>query len=87
MEYAKQWKCKKCNHFNKITHQEKRKADRDFTIANNTLIILSGGMWFLVMLIKECFLFGFDSGGGSSGNIISAEKQKDSCEACGAVKQ
>ena len=54
------WKCRKCNHFNTTTAEEKKKAKRDYAIANTALTIVSGGMWFLILLIKDCFLFSFD---------------------------
>lgn len=79
------WKCKKCNHFNTTTAEEKKKAKRNYAIANTALTILSGGMWFLILLIKDCFLFSFDTAGGN-GNIQGAGKQKEQCKSCGTEK-
>lgn len=83
----KRWKCKNCNHFNEITEEQQKKEKRDFAIVNTSLIILSGGLWFLIMLMKDLMLFSFDTGSGGNGSLITAEKPKDSCKNCGAIKQ
>ena len=81
----KKWKCKNCNHFNEVTEEQQKKEKRDFAVLNTSLIILSGGMWFLIMLMKDLMLFSFDTGGGN-GSIFTAEKQKDTCKNCGALR-
>ena len=81
----KKWKCKNCNHFNEVTEEQQKKEKRDFAVLNTSLIILSGGMWFLIMLMKDLMLFSFETG-GSYGSIISAEKPKDQCKNCGASR-
>lgn len=83
----KRWNCKNCNHSNEVTEEQQQKEKRDFTMMNNTLIIVSGGMWFLIMLIKDLMLFSFDTGNDGCGSIITAEKPKDSCKNCGALKK
>ena len=80
------WKCRKCNHFNTTTAEEKKKAKRDYAIANTALTIVSGGMWFLILLIKDCFLFSIDGVGGGNGKIQGAGKQKEQCKSCGTEK-
>lgn len=79
------WKCKKCNHLNEITPEQQKKAKRDFAILNTSLIIVSGGMWFLIILIKDLMLFSFDA---EITNVApnGAGKQKKSCKVCGSER-
>ena len=79
------WKCKKCNHLNEITPEQQKKAKRDFAILNTSLIIVSGGMWFLIILMKDLMLFSFDT---EITNVTpnGTGKQKQSCKVCGSEK-
>ena len=80
------WKCKKCNHVNVITPEQKKKANRNFGILNTSMVILSGGMWFLIILMKDLMLFSFDTGGVTNITPGGAGKQKQTCQVCGSEK-
>lgn len=80
------WKCKKCNHLNEVSAEQRKKENRDFTVMNNTLIILSGGGWFLIMLIKDLLLFSFDTDSITNIAPQGAGQQKKACKVCGAER-
>ena len=83
---VEKWKCKNCNHLNEVSQAEQKKAKRDFAILNTSLIIVSGGMWFLIILIKDLMLFSFDTQITNVTPNSGAGKQKKSCKVCGSER-
>ena len=83
---TERWKCKNCNHFNEVTAEQRKKSNRDFAILNTSLIIVSGGMWFLIMLIKDLMLFSFETDSITNIAPQGAGQQKKACKVCGAER-
>lgn len=83
---VEKWKCKNCNHLNEVSQEERRKANVQFGMLNSALVIVSGGMWFLIILIKDLMLFSFDTQITNVTPNSGAGKQKKSCKVCGSER-
>lgn len=83
---VEKWKCKNCNHLNEVSQAERKKANVQFGALNSALVIVSGGMWFLIILIKDLMLFSFDAEITNVTPNSGTGKQKKNCKVCGSER-